>query len=98
MKNLIVAVFCIFIVRVSYAEFAGRDPRYPGFAEANFKLPMRVMIIGAHPDDADMYCGATAIKLAKAGAKVRFVSLCNGNKGHQTMSSSDLASHVRGFR
>ena len=73
------------------AEFAGRDPRYPGFAEENFKMPMRVMVIGAHPDDADFECGATAIKLARAGARVQFVSVCNGNKGHQTMSSPDLA-------
>ena len=79
------------IAAVAAAGFAGRDPRYPGFAEENFSLPMRVMIIGAHPDDADFYCGATAIKLAKAGAKVRFVSLCNGNKGHQTMTSPELA-------
>lgn len=91
MKRLFLTVAFCAAALVSFGEFAGQDPRYPGFAEGNFKLPMRVLVIGAHPDDADMYCGATAIKLAKAGAKVRFVSLCNGDKGHQTMTSSALA-------
>ena len=92
----IVSTSVVGIAAVACAGFAGRDPRYPGFAEENFAQPMRVMIIGAHPDDADFYCGAIAIKLAKAGAKVRFVSLCNGNKGHQTMASSALAARRYG--
>jgi len=74
-----------------FAAFEGRDPRYPGFAERNFAPPMRVLVIGAHPDDADYYCGATAVKLARAGARVRFVSVSNGDKGHQTMPSPELA-------
>ena len=52
---------------------------------------LRVMAIVAHPDDADFRMGCLAIKLAKMGARVRFVSLCNGNMGHQTMSPPDLA-------
>ena len=96
MKKLLFVAAAALTACAAFAEFAGRDPRYPGFAEQNFKLPMRVMIIGAHPDDADFYCGATAIKLAKAGAKVRFVSLCNGNKGHQTMTSPALAARRYG--
>ena len=95
MKTLILSLM-LGVATAASAGFAGRDPRYPGFAEENFSLPMRVMIIGAHPDDPDFYCGATAIKLAKAGAKVRFVSLCNGNKGHQTMRSPDLAARRYG--
>ena len=34
-------------------------PRTPG--------PQRVMIIGAHPDDADIQCGCTAAKLIAKG-------------------------------
>ena len=89
-------LLCAFAAGSAFAGFAGRDPRYPGFAEENFRQPMRVMVIGAHPDDPDFYCGALAIKLAKAGAKVRFVSLCNGNKGHQTMTSPELAARRLG--
>ena len=41
-------------------------PRTPG--------PQRVMIIGAHPDDADIQCGCTAAKLIAKGARVKFVA------------------------
>jgi len=55
------------------------------------KGPMKVMVIGAHPDDPDVHCGATAALLAAKGARVVFVSLTNGDKGHHTMTSADLA-------
>lgn len=58
--------------------------------EMNMK-DLRVMVIGAHPDDADLNCGGTAIKLVRAGARVRFVSVCNGSKGHRVLSEDDLA-------
>jgi len=43
---------------------------------------MKVMIIGAHPDDWEFSCGGTAIKFAKRGDEVVAVSVTNGNKGH----------------
>ena len=49
-------------------------PRTPG--------PYRVMVIGGHPDDADIICGCTAAKLIAKGCKVRFVAACNGDIGH----------------
>ena len=52
---------------------------------------LRVMAIVAHPDDADFRMGCLAVKLSRMGARVRFVSVCNGNMGHQTMSPPDLA-------
>ena len=62
-------------------------PRAPG--------PLRVMAIMAHPDDADFRMGCLAVKLARKGARVRFVSVLNGNMGHQTMSPKDLADRRR---
>ena len=81
----------VLLAMTATAEFAGRDPRYPGFAEKNFSLPFKVMFIGAHPDDADYQFGATATKLVKVGARVVFVSVCNGDNGHQTMDPQALA-------
>jgi len=49
------------------------------------------MFIGAHPDDAEYDFGALAAKLVAAGAKVTFVSVCNGDNGHQTMDPKALA-------
>ncbi len=50
-----------------------------------------IIVIGAHPDDADLRAGGTAIKFAKAGHKVLFVSVTNGDAGHQTMGGKELA-------
>ena len=67
--------------------FAGDDPRVPGYTERNFKPPLKVMFVGAHPDDPDVRCSGFARTLVEAGHRVRFVALCNGNKGHQFMTS-----------
>ena len=51
----------------------------------------RYLVIGAHPDDSDLRFGGTAVKLAKAGHQVKFVSLTNGSCGHYNMDSRALA-------
>jgi len=51
----------------------------------------RFLIFGAHPDDCDILFGGTALKLIPRGAEVFFVSLTNGNAGHQTMPREALA-------
>ena len=50
----------------------------------------RVMFIGAHPDDAEVCCGGTAVKLVKAGHVVRFLSVTNGQSGHYEMLGHTL--------
>jgi LmbE family N-acetylglucosaminyl deacetylase len=50
-----------------------------------------VIVIGAHPDDCDADAGGTAIMLSKMGHKVKFVSVTNGDKGHQSMGGGALA-------
>jgi LmbE family N-acetylglucosaminyl deacetylase len=52
---------------------------------------LRVMIIGAHPDDPDITGGGLALNFVKVGAKVKLVSMCNGDKGHMSMSPEALA-------
>lgn len=44
--------------------------------------PLRIVAIGAHPDDADILFGGTAALYAEMGHKVKFVSVTNGNAGH----------------
>jgi len=60
------------------------------------KKGLRVMAIGAHPDDTDNFAGGIAIKYARAGARVKFVSACNGDKGHHMMSCAELAACRKG--
>jgi LmbE family N-acetylglucosaminyl deacetylase len=52
---------------------------------------INVIVFGAHPDDCDIDAGGTAIKYAKMGHNVLFVSLCNGDGGHYEYSRKKLA-------
>ena len=56
---------------------------------------MNVIAFGAHPDDCDQRAGGTAIKLARLGHRVRFVSVTNGDAGHQTEGGGALAARRR---
>ena len=58
-------------------------PRTPG--------PYRIMVIGGHPDDADIICGCTAAKLVAKGCSVKFVAACNGDLGHHVYSREKTA-------
>jgi LmbE family N-acetylglucosaminyl deacetylase len=52
---------------------------------------LRILVIGAHPDDGDIKAGGTAAKWCAAGHEVRLVSLTNGQAGHQTQHGPELA-------
>src|SRR3954452_4813925 len=56
---------------------------------------LRILIIGAHPDDADIKAGGTAAKWCDLGHVVRLVSLTNGQAGHQSMHGPELAARRR---
>jgi LmbE family N-acetylglucosaminyl deacetylase len=55
------------------------------------EAPVRVIVIGAHPDDCDNIAGGTAILFSQMGCKVKFVSMTNGDAGHQSMGGGVLA-------
>ncbi len=55
----------------------------------------RIIVIGAHPDDCDIGFAGTAAKLAAAGHKVKFLSVTNGDAGHQSMGGGMLAQRRR---
>ena len=53
--------------------------------------PLNVIVFGAHPDDCDISAGGVSALFVQMGHKVKFVSLTNGNKGHQSMKPDELA-------
>ena len=63
------------------------------FAGSTFaqNSPVRIIMIGTHPDDCDQDGGGTAIALAAMGHKVKFVSVTNGDAGHQDIGGGALA-------
>src|SRR5438093_6780174 len=58
--------------------------------------PLRLLIIGAHPDDADYAAGGTAALYRAAGHEVKMVSLTNGDAGHHREAGPALAQRRRG--
>ena len=52
---------------------------------------IRAMMIGAHPDDCDFRAGGLALKYARAGHKVKFLAMCNGEGGHHEMKPEEIS-------
>lgn len=52
---------------------------------------IRIIMFGAHPDDCDEKSGGTAALFAQMGYAVKFVSVTNGDAGHQTLKGPELA-------
>lgn len=52
---------------------------------------LRILAIGAHPDDCDIKFGGTAALFAQMGHVVKFLSVTNGDAGHHEMGGGPLA-------
>ncbi|MBI1347761.1 PIG-L family deacetylase [bacterium] len=52
---------------------------------------LRIIVFGAHPDDAEFKAGGVAIKWAQLGHHVKLVSVTNGDIGHWQMAGGPLA-------
>ncbi len=53
--------------------------------------PLQIIMIGAHPDDCDIKSGGTAALFVAMGHHVKFVSVTNGDAGHQSEGGGMLA-------
>lgn len=51
---------------------------------------MRVLAVGAHPDDLEILCGGTLAKYASQGAEVFMAHLCDGSRGHMIIPPDEL--------
>ena len=56
---------------------------------------IKVLVIGAHPDDCEAFAGGTAVLWRRRGDAVRFVSMTNGDAGHHEMRGEALAGRRR---
>lgn len=52
---------------------------------------MRVLAIGAHPDDVEILCGGTLAKCAARGDRVTIMIATNGNVGSPTLGKEEIA-------
>jgi LmbE family N-acetylglucosaminyl deacetylase len=56
---------------------------------------LNIIAFGAHPDDCDQRAGGIGAKYAAMGHRVRFVSVTNGDAGHQSEGGGALAARRR---
>ena len=52
---------------------------------------MRVLAVGAHPDDIEFLCAGTLLKFRNRGDEIFTAVLCNGDKGHYEIGPEELA-------
>ena len=52
---------------------------------------IRIIMFGAHPDDCDEMASGTAALFVQMGYAVKFVSVTNGDAGHQILKGAALA-------
>ncbi|NWG12054.1 MAG: PIG-L family deacetylase [Acidobacteria bacterium] len=67
----------------------------PNAAESQERRVLNIIAFGAHPDDCDVTAGGVAVKWTALGHKVRFVSVTNGDAGHQSEGGGALARRRR---
>jgi len=59
-------------------------------AHSGVRNRLRILGIGAHPDDCELSCGGTAALWSRQGHEVTFLSVTNGQSGHHGASGVQL--------
>lgn len=54
--------------------------------ESRNVTPERVLVVVAHPDDAEFSCGGTVCKWTRGGSEIRYIVASSGNKGTKDLS------------
>lgn len=58
--------------------------------------PQHILAIHAHPDDIEIQCAGTLLKLAAAGHRITVATMTPGDCGSAEMSSDEIATKRRG--
>ncbi len=82
---------CLFAVAMAawLTMFSSAQAAADDSAKSDQKL--RIIVFGAHPDDAEYKAGGSAALWAEAGHHVKLVSVTNGDIGHWQMAGGPLA-------
>jgi LmbE family N-acetylglucosaminyl deacetylase len=88
LAGLVLAVAAAAGIRLGAAASAGQAAPAAGPA-------LNIIVFGAHPDDCDIRAGGTAAKWVASGYRVRFVSVTNGDAGHQSQGGGALGARRR---
>ncbi len=56
----------------------------------NWQDPKKILVILAHPDDPEFFCGATLARWANAGHQITYTLLTCGDKGFNPTTAPDM--------
>ncbi|MEQ1826966.1 MAG: PIG-L family deacetylase [Pirellula sp.] len=82
--SYLIAASCLLALACQFSKQANAQS-----TDANAKL--RILVFGAHPDDAEFKAAGSAIQWARLGHKVKLVSVTNGDIGHWQIAGGPLA-------
>ena len=57
--------------------------------------PVKILVLGAHPDDAEFAAGGLIVRACRRGHDVRMVSVTNGGAGHHRSGGPPLTARRR---
>src|ERR1700726_3687556 len=86
-----ILVLLALLLLAPFAAAAEPPDGAPPPAPAKSAGKLRIIVFGAHPDDAELRAGGVAMKWAALGYHVKMVSVTNGDAGHWNMTREDLA-------
>ena len=95
MKQLGAFAICFWVALHVITPAAGQQPPPQRTQPPSTDGKLNIIAFGAHPDDCDQRAGGIAAKYAALGHRVRFVSVTNGDAGHQTEGGGALAARRR---
>ncbi|MBN8603903.1 MAG: PIG-L family deacetylase [Planctomycetes bacterium] len=59
---------------------------------ADTSKPPRILVLGAHPDDAEIFGGGLICRQAKLNANIKIISVTDGRSGHHRIVPNELVS------
>ena len=87
-KGFSIPLSAVILFAAGVALFAASAPAR---AAEPAQKPLRIIVFGAHPDDAEFKAGGSAILWSKLGHAVKLVSVTNGDIGHWREAGGPLA-------